>query len=146
MSSQINKHRRNELMEMIAHLCVGLSILMKGIDKAEHHLFIGSILIIAGLLVFVFSIKHKTIEHRFGNIKYFVFGVESVVMSLIGYSYYQDGANLLPYAYFLVSVMFIAAILVTYFMHDSKAKKENRKIASSEEGILNTIATNDEKN
>ena len=143
------KHRRNEFFELIGHLCVGLSILMKGIDKVEHHPFIGGVLIFAGLLVIVFSIKHNKIESKFGKIKYFVFGVESVVMALIGYSYYQDGSNLIHYAYFIVALMFIAAIPTTYFLHDSQAKKETQKIATSEEskeGILNTIAPNSEKN
>ncbi|MDP3582105.1 MAG: hypothetical protein Q8S39_09210 [Ignavibacteria bacterium] len=122
---------------------------MKGIDKVEHHPFIGGVLIFAGLLVIVFSIKHNKIESKFGKIKYFVFGVESVVMALIGYSYYQDRSNLLHYAYFIVSLMFIAAIPISYFLHDSQSKKVSRKIVSpeeSKEGILNSIAPNSEKN
>jgi len=79
------KHQRNELMEMIAHLCVGLSIFMKGIDKFEHHhTLIGLMLVLAGLMVLAFSIYHKKIESTLGKIKYYIFGIESIVMALIG--------------------------------------------------------------
>ena len=139
------KHQRNELMEMIAHLCVGLSIFMKGIDKFEHHhTLIGLMLVLAGLMVLAFSIYHKKIESTLGKIKYYIFGIESIAMALIGYSCYQNGSHLLHYAYYMVSIMFLIAIPVTYFLHESRKKKEASKTDlsdSTNNGIVNSIAS-----
>jgi hypothetical protein len=153
MSRRVSKNvtnKKNKIFELIGHICVGLSIFIKGIDKIDHHhSFVGSILILAGLLVIVFSIKHKKIERYIGHIKYFILGIEGVVMALIGYSYYQDGSHLVHYAYYLTSVLFFIAIPVSYFLHESKKRKELFKIdvgSKENNGALNSIASKQEKN
>jgi predicted MFS family arabinose efflux permease len=146
---KLTRHQRNELMETIAHLCVGLSIFMKGIDKFEHHhTLISLMLVLAGLMVIVFSIYNKKIESTLGQIKYYIFGIEGIVMALIGYSYFKDGYHLLHYAYYVVSVLFFIAIPVTYFLHKSRKKKEASKTDlndSKNNGIVNSIASQEEK-
>lgn len=146
---KLTKHQRNETMEMIAHLCVGLSILMKGIDKFEHHhTLIGLLLVLAALIAIVFSIYHKKIEFNLGHIKYYIFGIEGVAMAFVGYSYYQDGSHLLHYAYYLVSILFFIAIPVTYYVQKSRKRKESLKMElsnSTSNGIVNSIASQEEK-
>lgn len=146
---ELTKHQRNETLEMIAHLCVGLSILMKGFDKFEHHhTLIGFILVLAALIAIVFSIYHKKIESNLGHIKYYIFGIEGIVMAFVGYSYYQDGSHLLHYACYIVSIIFFIAIPVTYNIQKSRKRKESLKMESSDStsnGIVNSIASQEEK-
>ena len=141
----LKKHLRNDKMEMIAHLCAGLSIFAKGIDKFEHHhTFVGFALVFTGLIAIVFSIYHKKIESTLGNIKYYIFGIEGVAMAFVGYSYYKDGSHLLHYAYYIVSILFFIAIPVVYYMHQSKKRKESSKAeldGQTENGIVNSIAS-----
>lgn len=144
----LNKHHKNYKMEMIAHLCVGLSILMKGIDKFEHnHFLVGSILVITGAVAFIFSIYNKKIESALGEIKYYIFGIEGIAMAFVGYSYYKDGSNLIHYAYFLVSILFFIAIPVVYYIHKLREKRESSQIEldnQTENGIANSIASKEE--
>lgn len=146
---KLTKHQRNELLEKIAHLCIGLSILAKGIDKFEHHhILIGLFLVLVGLLAFVFSIYHKKIEAFLGQIKYFILGMEGVATALAGYSYYQDGSHLLHYAYYLASIMSFIAIPVIYYLNKSQKKKELLGTAVNNftnSGTVNSIASQEEK-
>jgi hypothetical protein len=131
MHALLNKrHKKSEILELIGHFCVGLSIFMKGIDKIEHeHVAVGIILLFAGLLVFAFSLNHEKVESRLGNIKYVIWGVEGVVMGLVGYSYYQDGTHLLHYAYFFVAIMYICVIPFHYYMQSSKKKDSSKQLS-----------------
>ena len=109
----IDKQKKNEVMEMIAHLCVGLSILMKGIDKLDHHgkELVGIFFIAAAAGILIGSIFHKKYEQRLGSFKYFIFGTEMIVMALLGYVQMKDGSHLLYYFSFGVSVLFIIPIV-----------------------------------
>jgi uncharacterized membrane protein HdeD (DUF308 family) len=121
----ITKHKKSELLELIGHLCVGLSIFMKGLDKLDHHhTVIGIALLFIGLLVIIFSINHKKIEPFLGHIKNVIWGIEGIVMAIIGYTYYLEGTHLLHYAYFLTSILFFCAIPLTYFMQKRKGSSK----------------------
>ena len=145
----VDKEKRNEIFEMIGHLCVGLSILMKGLDKIEHpgKELIAVILILLGLLVIVFSLLRKRFESILNHIKLYIFGAEGVVMALVGYSYMQEGTHTIHYAYFLTSILFFAAI---YFYPKIKASNEKKQsvvtpVVTQADGKTNSIAS-EEKN
>ena len=143
------KEKRNEMMEMIAHLCVGLSISMKGLDKLEHpgKEFIGLILILAGIVVLVGSFSHKKLEPWIGNFKLYIFGIESLVMGFLGYSYMVSGSRLMFYFYYLASFLFIIAMGIHIFYVIPKEKKN--RVADTEtekEEKSNSIASHEEKN
>jgi hypothetical protein len=119
----IAKAKRNEIMELIGHLCVGLSVLMKGIDKLEHpgKEFIAVVLIIVGLAVIAFSVVHKKYEKRLGHIRPYILATEGIVMAFVGYSYMTDGSHTVHYAYFFTSVLFFWA---SYFCFRRKTAKK----------------------
>jgi hypothetical protein len=143
------KQKRHEILELVGHICVGLSVFMKGIDKFEHHhVLIGWLLLILGLMILGFSAFNKKIEFILGRIKYFILGIEGFVMLFIGYSYYQDGSHLIHYAYYLTAILFFTAIPVIYFLHKNEEAKK-LKIDTGEpvnEGAGNSIASQEEKN
>lgn len=114
MSSQINKHKRTELLEMIAHLSVGLSVLLKGVDKSEHpgkELYAASFILL-GVFVIAGTVLYKKLEPKIGHIKVYVLLVESFVMVLVGYLHWKEGSHLIHYFNFAVSVGFLVAIYI----------------------------------
>lgn len=136
------------MLELIAHLCVGLSVLMKGIDKLEHpgKELIAAVLIISGIVVLVGSFAHKKIEPRIGKFKLYIFGIESLVMALLGYSYMMGGSRLMFYFYYLVAVLFIIVIFihVMYVIPKEKREKVSQSLVENQ-GDVNSIASKEEK-
>ncbi len=142
------KEKRNKMLELIAHLCVGLSVLMKGIDKIEHpgKELVGALLIFIGIVILVGSFIHEKLEHIIGHFKLYIFGLESIVLILLGYSYMVGGSRLMFYFYYLAGLMFIAAIFIHLKYVIPKEKREKAAIVVMEnQGDVNSIASQEEK-
>ncbi len=123
---KIDKHKRNEILEQIAHICVGLSVLMKGIDKFDHpgkELF-AVLLVLISVIVLAGAFLQKTIGLKHEYLKILVFAMESIAMALVGYAYMQDGTHLIHYFCFAVSVGFIITILLHIFVKFPKDRKK----------------------
>ncbi len=103
--------------EVIAHVCTGVTIILKGIDKVENpdKLIFGVVLIFIGCIVLSVGIFHNTIDHKIGSAKSIVFLGEAIVMLIVGYIYYHDHKLLIQYACFVASVGFLVATIKSLF-------------------------------
>jgi hypothetical protein len=145
------KEKRSKIRELIAHLCVGLSILFKGIDKFEHpgKELSASFLVLAGVVILAGSLLHQKLEPRMGKFKIYIFCIESLVMAVLGYTYMVGGSHLMFYFYYLVSILFVVAAL--FHLNNLKSKEKNQKMKSANPespsaGEDNSIASQEEKN
>ena len=105
--------KTNVTREVIAHICTGITVLLKGIDKVENpdKLIFGAILIFIGSIILSVGVFHNTIEHKIKNIKSIVFLGEAIVMAIVGYIYYHDHKFLIQYACFIASIGFLIAFV-----------------------------------
>lgn len=143
---KLSKHQRTELLETIAHICVGLSIFMKGIDKLEHHgkELVGIFFLVCGMAILAGSIYHKKYEQKFGALKYLIYATESLVMAVLGYVYMTDGSKLIHYFCFGVSVLFILPIIVLHRRNKSKKESVSAELPEAYMGEVNSIASKEE--
>jgi hypothetical protein len=143
----IDKHKKNEILEMIAHLCVGLSIFMKGIDKLGHHgkELAGIFFLAASLAILAGTIFHKKYEQKLGSLKYLVFISESLVMAILGYVQMMDGTHLLHYFSFGVSALFVIPIVLLWRQNKKKREQEAKPEKVKFVGEANSIASQEEK-
>ena len=150
MTTKSEIEKRNAILEMIGHLCVGLSILMKGVDKFEHpgKELMASLLILAGVVVVAGSFLHKKLEPVIGNFKLYIFGIESLVLAILGYTYMIGGSRLMFYFYYLASALFIVAAMIhLFYVMPKEKKKKNLPVNGGNEtrGEVNSIASQEEK-
>jgi hypothetical protein len=148
VTMNINKEKRNAILEMIGHLCVGLSILMKGISKFDHpgNEMMASLFILAGVVVISGSFLHKRLEPVIGNFKLYIFVIESLVLGVLGYTYMIGGSRLMFYFYYLASALFIVAAMIHLFYVLPKEKKHISENDGNEKGgESNSIASQEEK-
>ncbi|GAB3953737.1 hypothetical protein GCM10028805_38050 [Spirosoma harenae] len=104
-----------EVRKQLAHGLAGVIIMIKGIDKAEHHHTIaGGILIAFGLFVFVLTIFHHRLARYIKSFDSLVFFVEAIVLGIVSVLYFQDGKKALPIAYGLATIGYLIAAFRLY--------------------------------
>ena len=112
--STAGKTKRNELLETITHYLTAFVVLMKGFDKLTTPGKTGVGILFLGIDLFIFAgtIFHHKFERLLRHFKAYTFGLEAIVVFIIGYLLIKEGKTLIPYAYFFASVMFVVALIV----------------------------------
>ncbi len=129
VSVHASKERRKEALEMIGHLCVGLSVFMKGIDKFDHpgNEFIAIVLIVIGIIIVFISFAHNKFRFLSNRVKRLVFVFEGIVMILVGYAYMKEGTHLVHYAYFVTAFLFFgAAVYLPGIKHQGRKRMSKK--------------------
>ncbi|MVM37374.1 hypothetical protein GO730_06630 [Spirosoma sp. HMF3257] len=104
-----------EVRKQLAHGLAGLIIIIKGVDKFEHHHSIaGSLLVGIGLLVLALTIVHHRLARHIKSFDSLVFLMEAIVLSVVSFLYLQDGKKALPIAYCIASIGYLIAAFRFY--------------------------------
>lgn len=111
--SVINK-KRNPRIQRLAHYLVGLIVIVKGIEKAEHFsehpIICISLLLIGGFILYA-NFRHHFFEKHFKEFNVVLFLCESIVLVIVSIYYFSEGKKGLPYAYLVGAIVyFVAAI------------------------------------
>lgn len=115
------KTKRLALLENFTHYVTAFVIVMKGLDKVETPGKVGYALVffLIGILIIAGTAFHHKAERLLKHFKAYVYVLEAVVMSIVGYLYAKDGKAMIQYVCFAAAAMFIVA-LVIYVRKGSK--------------------------
>ena len=112
--------KRVTILGTIAHYLTAFVVLLKGFDKLVVPGKVGYavVLIVIGLIILLGTILH----HRFEKIVKHFHGIvallEAITMAIVGYLYLKDGKELVQYACFFATGMFLIAAI----LHFTKSK------------------------
>jgi hypothetical protein len=106
--------QRAERLESIAHYMTAFVILMKGLDKLGQpgKLWVGIIFLAIAVFIVLGSIFHHKAETMLKHFKAYVFVLEAIVMSIVGYLYMKEGKQMIQYVCFASSLIFIIATII----------------------------------
>jgi FtsH-binding integral membrane protein len=106
----------------IHHFFVALILITKGFDKIQHHhSFIGSIILLLGLIVLVYFIFIKLSKKSHYLLEVIIHLFESIALFLTSYVYFNEGKTLLPYVTLIAALGFSIAT----FLHIRGHKKHS---------------------
>lgn len=99
----------------VAHYLTSLVVLLKGFDKIEQgKVMFGLVFSLIGLIILFGTIFHHRFEKRLRHFKAWVFALEAISISIVGYLYMKDGKQFIQYVCFASSIIFVVAIII-YF-------------------------------
>ncbi len=116
--------RRKIVPEKIAHLCVGLPLILKGIDKAEHfqeHPFLVIFLFAAGAFIILGAAFQHRIEQRIAHFSKLFHVAEGLALIAIGVALLEKSSRI-PYFFMFAGVAYLA-IGIFEFVTKDKAKE-----------------------
>ena len=118
-------NKRNVLAEKIAHYGVGLTLVLKGIDKAEHYrqnpltvLF----LFAAGAFIILGAAFHHRFEKKIPNFTALFHVAEGIGLILIGFVLLKKSQRL-PYFLFFIGAVYLALGAFNLFTNEEQKKK-----------------------
>ncbi len=108
--------KRLVFLENLTHYLTALVILLKGMDKMEAPGKTGYAVFFILIAVFIVlgTFFHHRLQHTVKHFKAYVFSLEAVVMSIVGYLYLKEGKQTIQYVCFAAALMFVVAVIV-YF-------------------------------
>ena len=99
-----------EVRKQLAHALAGLIIIIKGVDKTDHHHGqAGGFLIGTGFLIMLLTLFHHQLAKYIKSFDSVVFLIEAIVLGIVSGLYFQNGKKPLPMAYCLVSIGYLIA-------------------------------------
>jgi FtsH-binding integral membrane protein len=117
---------RTMFLTNLAHYMTALVVFLKGIDKVAlpGKTGFGIILIVVSLIIFFGTIFHHRAEKYLKHFKAWVFVLEAIVMSIVGYLYLKDGKQMIQYLCFASAIIFIVATFI-YFRKAKSSPQVN---------------------
>ena len=110
------------LLHSLHHLIAGLLLVVKGIDKISHHVFIGSLFLLFGILIlsFFFYVLFKKQHAETFELTFRWF--EAIVSLFTAYIFFTEGKKYLPYGSLLAAIGFLISIYMFHKQKRAKAK------------------------
>lgn len=105
-----NKH----LLHSVHHFLVGFALTLKGFTKIAHHPFIGSIILLFGLIILVYFFYLVIKKHPNEKLVDIIHWFEAFASLFTAYVFFQEGATYLPYVFLLASLGFFIAIFISH--------------------------------
>jgi len=124
MSSLTGSGKRRIIPEKIAHYCVGLPLILKGIDKAEHfneHPWLVIFLFVAGAFIILGAAFEHRIERWIPNFSKLFHVAEGLALVAIGVALLEKSSRI-PYFFMFAGVAYLA-IGIFEFVTKDKAKE-----------------------
>lgn len=119
--SLISGHGRKKVMpEKIAHYCVGLPLILKGIDKAEHfreHPSLVIFLFAAGAFIILGAAFEHKIERRIPNFPKLFHVAEGLALLAIGIALLEKSSRL-PYFFMFAGLAYLAVGIFEFATKD----------------------------
>jgi hypothetical protein len=108
------KAKRLQLLENMVHYLTAFTILLKGLDKmaTPGKMAYGLTFVVISILIVLGTVFHHKAKQLLKHFKAYVYVLEAVVMSIVGYLYLKDGKNLIQYMCFFAAAMFVVALIV----------------------------------
>jgi uncharacterized membrane protein HdeD (DUF308 family) len=110
------KKRFLEFAESIGHLCVGIAITMKGVEKLSHHPIIGSFILLFGVVLLLYFIYEKLKKVHSRTFKLLVHLFEGLAFLFLSYIYFIEAKIYLPYVTLTISIVFLVSGIVRYIV------------------------------
>lgn len=105
------EHNRKKIVaEGISHYLVGLTLILKGIDKAEHfhdHPWLVLFLFAAGLFILLGAAFHRAIDRRIANFTKLFHVVEGLALIAVGLALLEKSARI-PYFFLFAGCAYLA--------------------------------------
>ena len=130
------------LPEKIAHCGVGLTLILKGIDKAEHfshNPFTAVFLFAAGAFIILGAFFHHKIDKKMPNFTALFHVAEGISLILIG-SLLLEKSSRLPYFLFFIGSVYLGLGAFNLFTDDEQKKRFAPKLPLVLGAVLWTAA------
>ncbi len=117
--------KNKAIPEKIAHSGVGLTLIFKGIDKAEHFSHNpGTVifLIAGGLFVILGALVHHQIEKKVPNFTALFHVIEGIALILIGFVLLEKSSRM-PYFLFFIGFIYLLLGAFNLFADEEQKKK-----------------------
>lgn len=108
-------NRRTALLQKLVHLLAAFAILMKALAKLEHPEGSWPVIMLflaATITIVLITVFHERLHRHERLLDASVYAIESVVMAIVAWLYFHEGARWLPYAFVIASVGFAIAFVV----------------------------------
>ncbi|MBU4268376.1 MAG: hypothetical protein KJ808_05955 [Acidobacteria bacterium] len=122
--------KKSAVAEKVAHFLVGLTLILKGIDKAEHYrqnpltvLF----LFAAGAFIILGAAFHQRIEKKVPNFTALFHVAEGIALILIGFVLLKKSSRM-PYFLFFAGSVYLALGAFNLFTNEEQKKKFGPKL------------------
>ena len=114
MTSTAGRTKKLAILEKITHYLTAFVIILKGADKVSdpEKTGFGIALLLIGSFIVLGTIFHHKAEKALKHFKAYVFALEAVVMSIVGYLYMAEGKQFIQYVCFLASIIFLVALII----------------------------------
>ncbi len=116
---------KNEMFGKISHVLVGLTLVFKGIDKAEHfHEYPLTVvfLFIAGAFIILGGAFHHHFEIKISNFTALFHIAEGIALILVGFALLKKSSRL-PYFLFFIGVVYLGLGAFEFFTNADEKKK-----------------------
>lgn len=121
--------KRKAALEKISHALVGLVLLLKGWDKAEHfesHPFTVVFLFAAGAFIILGAAFHHQIERKVPNFSAFFRVAEGLALILLGFALLEKSSRM-PYYWIFIGIAYLGMGAFEFFT-DADEKKRLRPL------------------
>ncbi|MBN2398746.1 MAG: hypothetical protein JXI33_00215 [Candidatus Aminicenantes bacterium] len=141
MSRVFGSTVKNVMLEKISHALVGLTLVLKGIDKAEHfndHSLTVVFLFVAGAFIILGGAFHHHLEKKIPNFTALFHVAEGIALILIGFALLKKSSRM-PYFLFFIGVVYLGLGAFGFFI-DADKKKKLRPLLLTVMGIVFLLA------
>jgi len=137
MPRLVRSEKRSAFMEMISHMLVGLVLVIKGIDKAEHyrqHPLTVVFLFVAGAFIILGALFHHPIEKKVRNFSALFRVAEGLALIVVGVVLLEKSARM-PYFLFFAGALNIGLGVFEFFT-SAEDKKRLRPVLLAVMGVV----------
>jgi hypothetical protein len=103
---------KKELLHSIHHFLTAAILITKGIDKIGHHLVIGGLMLLFGVIILGFFIYSLASKQHHDKLELIVRWFEAFVSLLMAYIFFTEEKKFLPYIFLLGAIGFFISIFV----------------------------------
>lgn len=103
---------KKHLLHSFHHFLTGAVLTIKGVDKISHHAFIGSLILLFGVVILSYFFYTLIKKQHNQNLELVVRWFEALVALFMAYIFFSEGRTLLPFAFLLAAIGFFISIYV----------------------------------
>jgi drug/metabolite transporter (DMT)-like permease len=108
-------NRRAALLQKFVHLLAAFTILMKALAKLDHpdgYWPVIALFLIATIYIVLITVFHERLHRHVRLLDASVYAIECVVMGIVAWLSFHEGARWLPYVFSIASAGFAIAFVM----------------------------------